>query len=323
MRKRLSINEIVAGIESNDTSVLSQAITLVESKSPRDIEVSISVLDKLMSKTGDSVRLGITGAPGVGKSTFISQFGKLVHSKGHKLAVLAIDPSSSVSHGSIMGDKTRMTELLQFPNVFVRPSPTGENLGGVARKTREAMLLCEAAGYDYVIIETVGTGQSETVVKNMVDFLLLLLPPLGGDELQGIKKGVVEIADGIAITKSDGDNVTAAKAAAREYMSALQILHSSGAQNIKVQTCSSIDNIGLPELYEQIDQMITSLKKNGAFNQNREVQLISWMHEELRHQLINSFYIDNNNKHSIDEFERQIRNKILSPHSAVNKLLLS
>ena len=321
MKQKLGSKEFIMGIKSADISVLSQAITLIESKKPQDISLSISILDCLMSKPGKSIRLGITGAPGVGKSTFISQFGKLIHAKGQKLAVLAVDPSSSRSHGSIMGDKTRMTELLQLPNVFVRPTPAGDNLGGVARKTREAMLLCEAAGYDYLIIETVGTGQSETTVQNMVDFLLLLLPPLGGDELQGIKKGVVELADGIAITKSDGDNIKAASAAAREYKSALQILSSSRNQSIDVQTCSALENIGLEEIYEGINSSIDNQQKTGKFLKNREDQLISWMHEELKHQLTNSFYTDKNKLRAITDIEQMIRNNKISPHSAVQKLL--
>lgn len=321
MKNRLTIDEYVAGITKADIRILSQAITLIESKRQRDVELSISILDQLMPHTGKSIRVGITGAPGVGKSTFISQFGKLINSKQSKLAVLTVDPSSSQSHGSIMGDKTRMTELLQLPNVFVRPSPAGDNLGGVARKTREAMLLCEAAGYDYLIVETVGTGQSEIAVKNMVDFLLLLLPPLGGDELQGIKKGIVEIADGIAITKSDGKNIEAANTAAEEYKSALHILKSTGNENVHVQTCSALLNSGLEALYGRINDFIYSQKKSGKFLHNRDGQLISWMHEELKNELTRSFYSDSKKMNLITHLEKQIEDKVLSPHGAVRKLM--
>ncbi len=321
MKKRLTLDEYVDGIVKADIRTLSQAITLIESKSPADIELSISLLDHLMPRIGKSIRVGVTGAPGVGKSTFITQFGKLVNSKKLKLAVLAVDPSSSMSRGSIMGDKTRMADLLQLPNVFVRPSPAGNNLGGVARKTREVMLLCEAAGFEYLIIETVGTGQSEIAVKNMVDFLLLLLPPLGGDELQGFKKGIVEISDGIAITKSDGKNVQAAKAAAEEYRSALSILSSNNKEQVGVKTCSALENIGLDSIFKSINEFIRSQKKNGHFFTNRDGQLINWMHEELKHQLTNSFYSDKSKKILIADFEKQVEKKVISPHGAVRKLL--
>ncbi len=321
VNKRLTISEYVAGIKNADIRILSQAITLIESKNPEDIQRSISILDNLMPQTGKSLRLGITGAPGVGKSTFISQFGKLINTKKQKLSVLAIDPTSSKSQGSIMGDKTRMTELLQLPNVFVRPSPTGDNLGGVARKTREVMLLCEAAGYDYLIVETVGTGQSEIAVKNMVDYLLLLLPPIGGDELQGIKKGVVEVADGIAITKTDGKNIQAAKATAEEYKSAIRIPNSTGSETISIKTCSAQENFGLENIYKHIQDFITKQKKTGQFDLIRSNQLISWMHEELKHQLTHSFYSDIEKKKMMSAIEKEIINKSISPHGAVSKLM--
>ena len=321
MKKRLQIKDYAEGIENADITVLSQAITLVESTHKKDIDLAAEVLDSIMSKTGNSLRLGITGSPGVGKSTFISQFGKILHENHHKIAILTIDPTSSKNRGSILGDKTRMGDLMHLPNVFIRPSPSGTSLGGVARKTREAMLLCEAAGFDFIIIETVGTGQSETAVKELVDYLLLLLPPIGGDELQGIKKGIVELADGIAITKFDGAHKEAAQGAAREYKSALSIIRQPSESAVNVELCSALENTGLDAIYQSISDYIAQLKSDQIFDERRNQQLISWMHTELKFQLTDRFYAKNSNRDRIKSCEKLVIEREISPTGAVQKLI--
>lgn len=239
---RLQLDDYKAGILAGDRIVLARAITLIESALPEDQRLAGEVIDTVMAHAGNSLRMGITGAPGVGKSTFIESFGKTLIQDGRKVAVLTIDPTSQVTGGSILGDKTRMHELAKEPRAFIRPSPSGQTLGGVASHTRETILLCEAAGFDYIIVETVGTGQSEYAVKNMVDFFLLLIQPGSGDELQGIKKGIVEMADAIAVTKADGDNIKTARATRADFQHAL---HMQQAQRPgwtpKVVACSSVD----------------------------------------------------------------------------------
>jgi len=270
---QISIQQYRDGIVAGSTVVLGRAITLIESQLESDQQQAEELLQSLLPLTGNSIRLAVSGVPGVGKSTFIESFGKFLTSQHHKVAVLAIDPTSSKTHGSILGDKTRMEELSKDPNAFVRPTATGGHLGGVAGKTRETILLCEAAGYDIIIIETVGVGQSEISVRSMVDFVLLLMLAGAGDELQGIKKGIIEIADGIAINKADGDNIAHAKKAQAELSHALHLVSSS----TKVVTCSALAKTGLDEIWK----MISSFKEQDAWLERRKDQQQEWLSESL------------------------------------------
>ncbi|WP_286756840.1 methylmalonyl Co-A mutase-associated GTPase MeaB [Roseivirga sp. UBA838] len=290
-RKKLSTEELIDGIRKGDRLVLSRAITLVESQRPEDMEQAEVLLQTLLPATGRSFRLGITGVPGVGKSTFIEAFGTLLTEKRLKLAVLTIDPSSQRSKGSILGDKTRMEELARNPNAFIRPSASGSTLGGVSGKTREVMLLCEAAGFDFIIVETVGVGQSETLVHGMVDFFLLLMLAGAGDELQGIKKGIMEMADAVVINKADGDNLKPAKRAKVEYQNALHLFPANLSGWIpQVKTCSALEKSGLEEVYEMLDKFKRKVKSNGYFDKNRADQQVSWFKENLTDLLRTSFF---------------------------------
>jgi LAO/AO transport system kinase len=271
---QLSTEQYREGIAGGSTVVLGRAITLVESQLDSDQQQASELLQSLLTLTGKSTRIAISGVPGVGKSTFIDSFGTLLTSQGHKVAVLAVDPTSIKSHGSILGDKTRMDALSKDPNAFVRPTATSRHLGGVAGKTRETILLCEAAGYDIIIVETVGVGQSEVSVRSMVDFVLLLMLGGAGDELQGIKKGILEIADGIAINKADGDNIANAKKAQAELAHALHLVSSSVT---KVITCSAITKVGLDEIWE----MIVAFMDRGTWLQNRHEQRMMWLKDSL------------------------------------------
>lgn len=278
IKPRLSGNDYIKGILSADRVVLGQAITLVESHRQEDQELTEKVLTEILPKTGNSIRIGISGVPGVGKSTFIESFGKLLTAEGKKVAVLTIDPSSKRTRGSILGDKTRMEELSKEPNAFIRPSASGKSLGGVAAKTRESLLLCEAAGYDVIIIETVGVGQSETEVRNMVDFFLLLMLPGAGDELQGIKKGIMEMADLIVINKADGDNLKKAKEAKSNYEQAIHLFEpNTSGWPTKAITCSAIEKTGLKDVWELINEYQQHTLENGYFESNRKSQSINWM----------------------------------------------
>lgn len=272
--EQLSTQQYHDGILSGSTVVLGRAITLVESSLDRDQQQASQLLQSLLPHTGKSTRIGISGVPGVGKSTFIDAFGTMLTSLQHKVAVLAVDPSSTKTAGSILGDKTRMDALSKDPNAFVRPTATGGHLGGVAGKTRETILLCEAAGYDVIIVETVGVGQSEISVRSMVDFVLLLMLGGAGDELQGIKKGILEIADGIAINKADGDNIANAKKAQAELMHALHLVSSSVS---KVVTCSATTKVGLDEIWK----MIVAFMEQGTWVQARRDQQMLWLKESL------------------------------------------
>lgn len=301
-RNRLTIQQYVSGILRGDRIVLGRAITLVESTLSTDQHLAEKVINKVLPYTGKSIRVGITGVPGVGKSTFIESFGKRIVAEGHKLAVLTIDPSSQRTGGSILGDKTRMETLASDKRAFIRPSPAGSSLGGVSAKTREVMLLCEAAGHDVVFIETVGVGQSETMVKGMVDFFLLLMLSGAGDELQGIKKGIVEIADALVITKADGDNLEKSKLAKREYDKALHLFPSNeNGWKPKVKICSAIKNSGIWEVWEMILEFEQMMKENGCFYDNRSKQRIDWMHEHIRLLLESRFYQE---KAIADKLER-------------------
>lgn len=290
-RKKLSTQELVAGIKEGNRVVLSRAITLIESQKEVDVAQSEEILQSILPYTGNSYRLGITGVPGVGKSTFIESFGTLLTEKGKKLAVLTIDPTSQRTKGSILGDKTRMESLARNKNAFIRPSASGTTLGGVSGKTREVMLLCEAAGFDFIIIETVGVGQSETLVHGMVDFFLLLMLAGAGDELQGIKKGIMEMADAVVINKADGDNVSMSKRAKKEYQNALHLFPANPSGWIpQVKTCSSIDGKGLQEVFEMLEKYERQTQGNGFFDQNRSEQQVAWFKENLDVLLKTAFF---------------------------------
>ena len=286
-----SVSEYVEGIRSGNRVILSQAVTLVESSRPDHQEKAQAIIEQCIPYSGNSIRVGITGVPGAGKSTSIDTFGMHLLKKGHKLAVLAIDPSSERSLGSILGDKTRMEKLSMAQDAFIRPSPSAGSLGGVARKTRETIILCEAAGFDYVFIETVGVGQSETAVHSMVDFFLLIQLAGTGDELQGIKRGIMEMADGIVINKADGDNIDKAKMARRQLRNALHLypLPESG-WTPEVLTYSGYYNIGIVEIWNMVDRYIDFVKKNGYFDRKRNEQAKYRMYETINEHLRNSFY---------------------------------
>ena len=322
IRKQLSVEEYVTGILQQNRTILSQAITLIESSLPKHQEIAQKIIEACLPHTKESIRIGITGVPGVGKSSFIESMGMHVISSSNKLAVLAIDPSSERSGGSILGDKTRMEQLSAHPNAFIRPSPSSGSLGGVARKTRETIYLCEAAGFDVIFIETVGVGQSEIAVHSMVDFFLLLMLSGAGDELQGIKRGIMEMADVIAITKADGSNVDKALRAKSEYQSALHLFPSTDSGwNPKVQTCSAHSNIGIAELWNTIDEYISLTKKNGFFVSNRIRQSSYWMHQTIQEGIKNHFYENEIIKDKIKLIENEVLTGKISSFEAAQTLL--
>lgn len=269
---------------------LAKEITLVESTREDHQREAQDLITKILPKTGKSLRIGITGVPGVGKSTFIETFGLYLISQGHKVAVLAIDPSSNKTGGSILGDKTRMAGLSQHESAFIRPSPTSGSLGGVARRTREAMLLCEAAGYDVIIVETVGVGQSEIEVADMVDMFMLLLLPASGDELQGIKKGIVELADMVIVNKADGDLIAGARRVQGDYKAALRMLHpASNNWKPPVLTCSALTNQGIDEVWHKAEEFKKAMHESGELEKKRSRQAVSWMWKEIKETLISRF----------------------------------
>lgn len=290
-RRQYTVDEYVEGILAGNIPILSQAVTLIESSRPEHEKMAQAIIEKCLPHSGNSIRVGITGVPGAGKSTSIDAFGMHLINKGNKVAVLAIDPSSERSKGSILGDKTRMQRLSVHPNAFIRPSPSAGSLGGVARKTRETIILCEAAGFNYVFVETVGVGQSETAVHSMVDFFLLIQIAGAGDELQGIKRGIMEMADGIVINKADGDNIEKAKMAQRQLQNALHLfpLPESGWAP-RVLTYSAYYNIGIEEIWDMIHEYIDFVKQNGYFERRRNEQAKYWMYETIDEQLKNHFY---------------------------------
>ena len=306
-RKILSVQDYVKGIRAGNISILSQAITLVESNLPEHKPVAQEIIQACLPYSGSSIRIGITGVPGVGKSTFIESFGCIVTAAAHKLAVLAIDPSSERTQGSILGDKTRMEQLSTDPNAYIRPSPSAGSLGGVARKTRETIILCEAAGFDVIFIETVGVGQSETAVHSMVDFFLLLMLAGAGDQLQGIKRGIMEMADSIAITKADGANEHKASMASAEYRSALQLFpkHASGVKP-EVFVCSAIENTGLTAIFEHIEKYVATCKTNGYYDERRRQQASYWLYETIQEQLQYDFFNNPLVAHSLKQFEHDV-----------------
>jgi LAO/AO transport system kinase len=321
-RKELSVEEYVNGVLQGDRTILARTITLIESNSLSHIEKAQEVLAKIMPRSGKSLRIGITGVPGAGKSTFIESFGLFLIEKGHRVAVLAVDPTSSVSGGSILGDKTRMEKLSARKECFIRPSPSGGALGGVARKTRESILVCEAAGFDIILVETVGVGQNEITVRSMVDFFLLLQIAGGGDELQGIKKGVMELADAIAVNKADGDNRTRADLAAEEYRKALHYTtpFSRGWQP-PVFTCSALRGTGIDEIWTAIIKYSEITRKNGFFSGQRQRQQIEWFHSMIKASLENLFYQSPAIKEKLRETEQQISVGRAPVTAAVRQLL--
>jgi len=307
MKKRLSPDHYIDGILAHDRFILSRAITVLESSLPSDQEISRQILQKIMPYTGKSYRIGITGVPGVGKSTFIEEFGIFMVENKQKLAVLAIDPSSQKTGGSIMGDKTRMESLANHPNVYVRPSPAGNSLGGVSQKTRETMLLCEAAGFDTIFIETVGVGQSETAVSQMVDFFLLLMLSGAGDELQGIKKGIMEMADLLLITKADGDNERKAQKARIEYQNALHVFAPQPSGWFpKVLTCSATKRIGFEKILETMYFYRQKMTENGFWDKKRGEQNQHWLHSSIKNALHEHFYQSQLIKTLLPEIEKEV-----------------
>jgi LAO/AO transport system kinase len=321
-RVKLTTNDYVDGIAAGDHAVLARAITLVESAKPEHQAHAHELLQLLLPLTGRSHRLGITGVPGVGKSTLIDQLGLNLIERDHKVAVLAVDPTSTRSGGSILGDKTRMTRLAHNPRAFIRPSPTSGALGGVTRRTRETMALVEAAGFDVVIVETVGVGQSETAVADMVDIFLVLLLAGGGDELQGLKRGVIEIADLIAINKADGDNIERASLAAAAYQSALGILTpASSAWRPPVLIVSAKENRGLEELWGKIAAHRQAMTASGEFTARRSMQAVQWMHALLEERLMATLKADSRVAQHLPLLESAVREGRMTPPLAVSRLL--
>jgi LAO/AO transport system kinase len=321
-RKKLQSPDYVKGILNKDRIILARAITLVESNSEKHIKLAQQVLKELLPYTGNSIRVGITGVPGAGKSTFIDALGSQLIKAGHKLAVLAVDPSSSITKGSVLGDKTRMENLARAENCFIRPSPSGGALGGVSRKTRETILLCEAAGYDVIFIETVGVGQNEITVRSMVDFFLLLKIAGAGDELQGIKKGVIELADAILINKADGDNKKRAEVARQDFARALHYLKSpTPGWHPEVKTCSAIQQIGLKEIWQMIQHFKEKTEANNYFQYRRQQQMLNWMHDLIKEYLQNVFYRNEKIKTELPIVESKVTNDKLPPTAAAQQLL--
>lgn len=321
-RRRLSIEELAEGIRSGNKTMLAQAITLIESNSIRHQEESQQLLDSLMDRTGKALRIGITGVPGAGKSTTIDTFGSMLCEQGHKVAVLAVDPSSSVTKGSILGDKTRMEKLIQQENAFVRPSPTGGCLGGVARKSRETLLLCEAFGFDVILMETVGVGQSEVTVRSMVDFFLLVLISGAGDELQGIKKGVIELADAIVVNKADGDNKRRARLAKAEYNRVLSFLNPfTEGWKTKALTASALTGEGIPEIWNVIQEFQHNTQASGVFERRRQEQNLDWMRGLIDEALRRQFFSDNTMKEKLEGISGAVARGEIPPVKAVESLM--
>jgi LAO/AO transport system kinase len=319
---RISADQFVEGILSGDKVHLSKALSLVESSRDSDLSLKLSVLEGIFHKSGNAIRIGITGAPGVGKSTFIEALGSLLLSRGLKLAVLTIDPTSQRSHGSILGDKTRMAQLSKSENAFIRPSAAGRNLGGVAHHTRESILICEAAGFEVVIVETVGVGQSEIEVRKMVDFFLLLLIPGAGDELQGIKKGIVEIADCLAINKADGENLSKARQAQATYQNALHFLTPVNSKwEPKVFTCSALENQGLEQIWSNVESYLEQMKANGNLEQQRAQQRISWMEDCIRQAISRQLRLSEEQAGGFEQLKNEVEAGKILPNTAAELVM--
>ncbi len=321
-RTQLTTHDYVQGVLAGNRAVLARAITLIESNAPRHFERAQAVLNQLLPHSGNSIRVGITGVPGAGKSTFVETLGNLLTEQGHQVAVLTIDPTSSITKGSILGDKTRMERLSQNPNAFIRPSPTGGMLGGVARKTRETILLCESAGFDVILVETVGTGQSEIAVRSMVDFFLLLLVPGAGDELQGIKKGVVELADAILINKADGDNKIPAQAARVEYNRALHYLTPAlEGWRPHAYVGSALTGEGIVKIWEVVQKFQKKMRETGQFTIRRQGQNQEWLYSLIEEQLRTYFFNMPLIKTVLPEIEKAVIDGSQTATSAARNLL--
>jgi LAO/AO transport system kinase len=321
-QKNHSVADFVSAILEGDIAMLGQAVTLIESSRPEHHITAQEIIEKCLPYTSKSIRVGITGVPGAGKSTTIDALGMYLIKKGHKTAVLAIDPSSERSHGSILGDKTRMEQLSREKNAFIRPSPTAGSLGGVARKTRETIILCEAAGFDTIIVETVGVGQSETAVHSMVDFFLLLQLAGTGDELQGIKRGIMEMADGVAINKADGNNIEKAKLAAANFRNALHLFPPTESGWIpKVMTFSGYYALGIDELWNMVNEYVIFTKGNGYFERKRNEQAKFCMYESIHYMLQDSFYHHPEIERQLPLLEKKVLDKELSSYVAAKKLI--
>ena len=321
-RLTLTEDEIVEGVMSGDRTILSRAITLIESNSPKHFAKAQRVLQRLLPKTGNALRVGITGVPGAGKSTLIEAFGNMLCDEGHKVAVLAVDPTSSITRGSILGDKTRMGTLSRREEAFIRPSPAGGTLGGVARKSRETMLMCEAAGYDVILIETVGVGQSETIVRSMVDFFMLVVLTGAGDDLQGIKKGIMELADAIVINKADGDNLVKAKVTRGEYERMIEFIRpATEGWPTHAYLCSAVEKTGLAELWKVIQLFKDLTTASGVFKSRRDSQLLDWMKSMIDEHLHNLFFDDAVITGRMPEVKDAVLKGTISPTQAVAELV--
>ena len=312
----------VQGVLNGDRRLIAKAITLIESSLAAHQRLAQTIIDLLLPYSGKAIRLGITGVPGVGKSTFIESLGTMLVKKGHRVAVLAVDPSSKRSGGSVLADKTRMEKLAVEPRAFIRPSPSGGTLGGVARKTRETMILCEAAGFDVIIVETVGVGQSETAVASMVDFFLVLMIAGAGDELQGIKKGILELADAVAVNKADGDNIERAEFARKQYETALHFLAPSSPNwTPPVLTCSALEIIDIDVIWKNVIKHHTVFTNTGELKANREKQAVDWMWSLVKEGLKDRFYQNPEVKKNLPETIREVENGTTASTIAANRLL--
>lgn len=321
-KRELTADECVEGILRGDRVILSRAITLIESTKPEHYAKGQEVIERCLPHSGNSIRIGITGVPGAGKSTFIESFGTYLTSQGHKVAVLAIDPSSERSKGSILGDKTRMESLSVNPKAFIRPTPSGLTLGGVARKTRETIILCEAAGFDTILVETVGVGQSETIVKSMTDFFLLLLIAGAGDELQGIKRGIMEMADAIVITKADGDNQLKAQQARNQYQSVINLFPANdNGWQVPVTTCSVYDQSSIIAVSDLINRFAEETRANGFFHLQRNQQLVKSFYEWIDFSIKSRFYENTEVKQLIEKLLPQIQSGHITPYQAGHQIL--
>ena len=319
---KLTVEDYVKGVLQGDRMILSRAITLIESNSPKHLDLAQQVLQKLLPYTGKSIRVGITGVPGAGKSTFIEALGCDLCKRGHKVAVLAVDPSSSITKGSILGDKTRMENLSKEKNAFIRPSPSSGTLGGVTRKSKETLLLCEAAGYDVILVETVGVGQSEITVRSMVDFFLLVVLTGAGDELQGMKKGVMEIADAILINKADGDNKQKAQMVRVEYERIIHYLrHATEGWQTHAYTCSALTGEGINELWQVIQEFKENVTSSGVFADRRKSQTLAWVYSMVEEHLHNLFYQNKQVKQQKQSIDKSVTEGEISATIAMQKLL--